>query len=148
MALTKRIGFGVQLECDPTGGSTLAALGAIVDGIDGSESKTTEVDTSLLVDKVMTKSGAQIDPGNVTFKIAYDPKDTGSTQILTSLLLSSFPAAWQVVYPTIGSETPAPTDPVFQGFVSSFKVSRQKASMVTADVTITLSGSTGLATGS
>lgn len=147
MSLTKRIGFGVTLECDPTGGSSLVALGAIVDGIDGGEGKTDEVDTSILTDKFKTKSGAQIDPGTVSFQIAYDPADTESTHILTGLLSSSAIANWQVAYPIIGTEIQQ-KDRAFLGFVSGFKVSRKKANLVIADVTITISGDPGFATGS
>lgn len=141
MSLTKRIGFGVTLGCDPAGGVTYAVLGAVVDGLEGAEAKTDEVDTSVLGDKYKTKAGAQVDPGNVTFSIAYDPLDTATTTVLTGLLASSAVAGWQITYPVIAAETQQKD--AFKGFVSGFKRSIKKANLIVADVTITVSGTPG-----
>lgn len=142
MSLTKRIGFGVTLGCDPTGGTTYAVLGAVVDGLDGPDAKAEEVDTAVLSDKYKTKAGAQIDSGNVTFQIAYDPLDTATTTVLTGLFSSSAVAGWQILYPVIASETQQKD--AFQGFVSGMKRTISKDKMIVADVTITISGKAGL----
>lgn len=143
MSLVKRIGFGVTLGCDPTGGTSYAVLGAVVDGIDGPDPKTEEVDTAVLADKYKTKAGAQIDSGNATFQIAYDPLDTATTLVLTGLLTSSANAGWQITYPVIGAETQQKD--AFVGFVCGLKRTISKEKMIVADVTICVSGKAGLA---
>jgi hypothetical protein len=145
MSLTKRVGLGVILNCDPTGGITYTALGSIVDHIDGADAKTTVYDSSLLTDKFTTKGGAQIDPGSVTFTIAYDPLDTSTTTVLTALLASSAIAGWQLLYPIIGTEVQQ-KEP-FKGLVSGFKRGVKKGAMITADVTISVSGDPGFTGG-
>lgn len=128
--------------CDPAGGTAYAGLGAIVDGFDGGDGKTDEVDTSILSDKFKTKAGAQIDSGKVTYSIAYDPSDTATTQVLTTLFGNSNIAHWQIVYPSLGAgDTPAPD--TFLGFVSGFKKTGKKDKLLTADVEVTISGSPG-----
>jgi len=141
MSLTKRVGLGVTLSCDPLGGVTYVVLGSIVDHIEGADAKTTVFDSSLLGDKFTTKGGAQIDPGEVTFTIAYDPLDTATTVVLTGLLASSVIAGWEIEYPIIGAEVQQKKS--FVGLVSGFKVSRKKGAMITADVTISVSGNPG-----
>jgi hypothetical protein len=141
MSLTKRIAFGITLGCDPTGGTAYATLGAVVDGFDGADAKTEVVDTSVLADKYHTKGGAQIDPGTVTFTIAYDPLDTATTTVLTGLLTSSVVAGWQVTYPIIGAETQQKD--TFKGLVSGFKITAKKQNMLIAEVTIAVSGKPG-----
>ena len=141
MSLTKRVGLGVTLGCDPTGGVTYALLGSIVDHIDGADAKTVIFDSSLLTDKYETKGGAQIDPGTYTFKIAYDPLDSSTTTILTGLLTSSVIAGFQLEYPVIGAETQ--NKEPFVAIVSGLKVSRPKGGLIVADVTLTVSGKPG-----
>lgn len=141
MSLTKRVGLGVTLSCDPLAGTSFAALGSIVDHIDGADAKTTVFDNSLLTDKYETKGGAQIDPGQVVFTIAYDPLDTGTTTVLTGLLSSSAVAAWQIAYPVIGGELQ--NKETFNGLVSGFKRGIKKGALITADVTISVSGKPG-----
>ena len=141
MTLLRRIGFGVVLNCDPTGGTTYAALGAIVDGLDGGDAKTTAIDTTILGDKFMTKGGGQIDPGEVTFTIAYDPLDAATNLVLTTLLGNSNVAHFQISYPAVGGS--GATTETFFGFVSGYKRTIAKDKMITAEVTITISGDPG-----
>lgn len=140
MSLTKRIGYGITLGCDPTGASSFTTLGAVVDGIDGPDAKTDKVDTTILSDKFKTAAGAQIDPGTVTFKIAYDPSDTDTTQKLTALHQSSDVASWQVTYPGPVTDNP------FLGFVAGFKRTIETKTLVVAEVTIQVSGTPGYGT--
>lgn len=141
MSLTKRVGLGVTLGCDPTGGVTYATMGSIVDHIDGPDAKGKVYENALLVDKYTTKGVAQIDPGEVTFTIAYDPLDTSTTTILTGLLTSGVIAGWEIVYPIIGVETQQ-KEP-FTGAVSGFKRGIKKGEMITAEVSIAVSGKPG-----
>ena len=143
MSLTRRIGFGVVLNCDPTGGTTFAALGAIVDGLDGGDAKTTVIDTSILGDKFMTHGGGQIDPGEVTFTIAYDPLDAATNLVLSALLGNSNIANFQISYPAVAGA--GATTETFKGLVSGYKRTIAKDKMITAEVTITISGDPGFA---
>lgn len=145
MSLTKRVGFGVQFQyqSNPVG-PVYTTLGAVVDGVDGGDAKTTIIDTAILSDKFMPKAGGQIDSGEVTFTIAYDPLDTGTagtTNVLTGLLGSSAIQIFRILYPVIGAE--AQQSDVFSGVVSGFKRTIAKDKMITAEVTITISGDAG-----
>lgn len=152
MSLTRRVGLGVILSVDPIGGTSYAALGAIVDTIDGADAKGNTYDSSLLTEKYITKGVAQIDSGTVTFKIAYDPADTATTQVLALQLSGGTPGGsttnvqataphWKITYPIVGAETQQTE--TFFGWVTGFKRGIPKNNMITADITITLSGPPG-----
>jgi len=141
MSLVKRIGYGCTLGCDPTGGTSYAVLGAIVDGWKGPEAKADEADTSILVDKWKNSQPAQVDPGSMTFQIAYSPEDTGTTTVLTGLLTSGVVAGWEVTLPAVSPGT-AQTK-TFSGYVSGFSPDVKKANLVVADVTVRVSGNPG-----
>lgn len=159
----RRIGLGVTLGVDITGvGTTYTILGAIVDGLDGPDAKGTVVDLTLLSERYKVKTVADVDPGEVTFTIAYDPSDATSTQILTGLLTGTFSSTtaialpiWQISYPATGgypplsggtaAAVPAITDPPFYGTVSGFKRTISKDKMVVAEITIAVSGKPGFA---
>ena len=138
MALTKRVGFGVVLQYFNV---SYITLGAIVEGVDGGDAKTTVIDTAILSDKFMPKAGGQIDSGEVTFTIAYDPLDTGTTTVLTGLLGSSAITNFKILYPIIGAE--AQQSDVFAAIVTGFKRGIAKDKMITAEVTLTISGDAG-----
>lgn len=150
MTLTRRAGLGVTLGVDPTGGTSFTVLGAIVEGIDGPDAKGEEYDASLLTDKYKHKDVAQVDPGDLTFTIAYDPADTATTQAL-ALQLSGGTAGgsqtvaampnWQISYPIIGVETQQKE--TFLGRLKGFKRRIKKSEMIMADITIAVSGVPG-----
>src|SRR5579871_2518705 len=104
MSLTKRYGYAVTLGCDSSGGSSFTVLGNIVDSIEGADVKADEIEVTLLADKIKTWAQGQIDGGQVTFKIAYDPADTSGTTIAT-LLGNGNVANWQISYPIINAES-------------------------------------------
>lgn len=150
----RRIGFGVTLGVDPTGaGASYTIIGAIIDGVEGPDAKKTVIDTTLLSDAYRTISVAQGEPGEVTFQIAYDPSDTTSTGTLAGLLTSGYssvaatnPPKWQISYPASGGQgaaIEAATDS-FYGFVTGFKRTISKDKMITADITISISGNPGI----
>ena len=87
MPVNKRIGLGFTLSVDPLGGTSYTTIGAIVDGFGESEAKAMMVETAILTDVFITKSKSQVDPGEVTFIIAYDP-DEASSVLLNQLLAS------------------------------------------------------------
>ena len=139
MALTKRVGFGVVLQ--HYNGVSYDTLGAIVDGVDGADAKTTVIDTSILSDKFMPKAGGQIDSGEVTFTIAYDPLDTTTNTLLTGLLGSSALATYKILYPIIGAESQQ--SDTFTAIVTGYKRTIAKDKMILAEVTLTISGDAG-----
>lgn len=139
MSVTKRVGYGVQLQYYT--GSAYVTLGAVVDGVDGGDAKTTVIDTAILSDKFMPKAGGQIDSGEVTFTIAYDPLDTGTTTILTGFLGSSALTTFKILYPVIGVETQQ--FDTFAAIVTGFKRGIAKDKLITAEVTLTISGDAG-----
>lgn len=143
MALTRRIGFGVTLDCDPAGGTTYANLGAIVDGLDGGDAKTTVIETAILGDKFVTKAGGQVDPGEVTFTIAYDPLDAATNLVLTALLGNSNVAHFRINYPAVAGA--GATTETFFALVTGYKRTIAKDKMITAEVTLSISGDPGFA---
>jgi hypothetical protein len=132
-------GFGSTLSCDPTGGTSFAVLGALVDSWDDSDAKATEIDTTLLSQKYMTSVPGQVSTGDCSFTIAYDPTSGSSAAILGALLTSGTIANWQQTYNRAGSGVPMP----FLGYVSSLGVSSKKGTLVTQKVTIKKSQATG-----
>jgi hypothetical protein len=137
LSLNRLTGFGVTLGVDVTGGSTFVTLASIVTPPSGPSAKTEKVDVSILSDKSKQYAGAQIDPGEVSFEIAYDLNDVTTTTLAT-LLGNSAIANWQITYTagTIATET-------FKGFVSGFDRKMGVTERVSATVTITVSGPAG-----
>lgn len=144
MALEKRIGFGCKLGVDTSGGSSYDEIGSVVDGWTGPSAAADEVDTTILSDTWKTFMKASIDPGSVSFQIAYDPNDT-DCQGINSLLASTSTtlATWQVTFPDVGSGTDTET---FTGFVTSLDREVSKTGLVMATIGIKISGNPGFAT--
>jgi hypothetical protein len=138
-SLVKVIGFGSTLSCDPTGGTSFTTLGAIVDGWDESQAKAEKANTSILSDKYMTAAPAQVDPGEVSFEIAYDPMTGSSAATLGALLTSGAIANWQTSLNRGGT----PVTSTFLGYVSGLGVAVKKAALVTQKVTIQKTGNPG-----
>lgn len=136
MALSKRLGFGCTLGVDPAGGSSFTTLGNVVDGVTGPGATATDVETTVLSDTWKTFAKADIDPGSVSFMIAYDPDDT-NTQTLVDLLgsTSSTLPTWQLTFSGSGSNTET-----FTGYLQAFERVAQKGALITANITIKISG--------
>lgn len=139
MALTKRIVYGSTLAVDTSGGSSYTTLGNIVDGWDGPSAERSVIDTSVLADEYITKAPGQIDPGEVTFVIAYDPADANTNE----LEIDGGVYSWQANYKD--STSAATETETFDGFVSSKGVAATgKDGLVTCSITITITGNPGL----
>jgi len=143
MSLTKRIGLGITLAVDTTGGTTFVDLASIVDGFT-SDAKAKDVDTSLLTDTFDTFLKGPIDGGTVTLTIAYSPEDTNTTKILGGLFysMSQTLANWQITYPAVGAGTAQ--NETFLGYVSSMSRAVKRDGYLTSQVTIKVSGDPGL----
>jgi len=141
MSLTRRIALGFIISVDPAGGTSWTDLGNIVDGYKGPDSKADKVDISILADVFKGMTKGQIDSGEMTFEIAYDPEDSQSA-LLESLLQQYDPVpSWKITYPHGGTPTR-----IFTGHLSgrSEEVSRSK--LVTCSLTIFVNGDPGYAT--
>jgi hypothetical protein len=141
MTLERRVGLGYTLSVDPTGGTTFAVLGSIVDAIDGPDAKKDDIDISILADIKKFFSPGQLDAGVVTFQIAYDPADTDTHTLATLLNSTSTTLAnWKINHSgTSNQET-------FLGYVNGFARKTGKGKLVVADVSIKVSGDTGYKT--
>ena len=131
MALVRRIGLGVTLSVNAV------VIGSIVDGFAGPDCKADEVDTTILSETFKTFAKSQIDPGQLTFVIAYDPNYTDTTS-LNTLLASGASATWLVTYPT------ATLTETFSGYVSGLSREIKKDGLCQATLTIKISGDPGL----
>ncbi len=144
MAVNKRAGFGVTLSVDPTGGTSYTTLAAIVDGVSESDAKATTVDTTLLSETFMTNTKTQIDPGEVTFTIAYDPDET--TSVLLKALHTSVnpvPPAWLITYPYGVLGSGSITTKGFFAHLTGLSREQKKDGMIVQNVTLKKTGNPG-----
>lgn len=145
MSVNKRIGYGMTLGCDPNGGTSYTTLGAIVDGLKDGDAKADTADTTLLADTYKTKSKGQVDPGEASFTIAYDPDEATSTTLATLLgTASATPPTWIVTLPagTLGSGSI--TTKTFAGHLTGMGREIMKDKMITCNITITKTGNPGM----
>lgn len=147
MSVNRRVGLGFTLGMDPTGGTSYTVLGAIVDGWKGGGAKKHAIETALLSDTWMTFGVGQIDPGEVTFVIAYDPDDSASTvPLVTNLASTSQVAAnFQVTFPNGASGSGVIQHETFRGFVVGVNRDIDRGKLLTAEVTIKVTGDVGYA---
>ncbi len=144
MTLNRRIGLGFTLAVDTAGGTTFVTLGSIVDGWKESGSKADTADISILSDKYKQKSKGQIDPGDVTFSIAYDPDDATSTTLITAFSsTSATPPNWQITYPSGTGGAGTTTTETFKGHLTGLGREVMKDKLVVCEVTITKTGDPG-----
>ncbi len=149
MTLIKRISNGITLGYNDTTNTTYTTLANVVKMISGPSAKAETVKLDLMADIYDTKSRGSVDPGQVKFDIAYDPTDGNSTK-LASLLGSSFATlasgvpSWKLTYPAVGTNS-AQTE-TFSGFVAGLDRKAEKNNMVSAEITIEVSGDPGFPT--
>ncbi len=141
MTLRRRIGLGFTIAVDPAGGTSWTTLGNVVDGYKGPDSKADKVDVSILVDIFKPMAKGQIDSGEMTFEIAYDPEDSHST-LVESLLQQYDPVpTWLITYPHGG--TPTRT---FSAQLSGRSEEVSRGKLVTCTITLFIYGDPGYAT--
>lgn len=140
MSFIKRVGFGNFLAVDPTGGTTFASIGSVVDGFHGPDSKAKEANTSILTDWYETSAPSSVDPGSVTFVCAYDPVDA-TAHTIALLLGSGAVANWQLTYS--GGTPPVET---FLGYVAGMSREMKREGLITMSITIRISGTPGFKT--
>lgn len=138
--MTKYIGFGNTLGVDSSGGSTYVIIAEVVDAINRSGMEAEVIDTAVLADQYGTFCKGMIDPGTLEFDIAYDP-GVGTSAVLAGLLESCTPAGWEVTYTACCSGEVAES---FVGLLTSFSITSAKADLVTASISVKVSGNPGL----
>lgn len=143
MSLTRRIGYGSSLAVDPAGGSSFTTIAGIVDGWTGPNVQADEIETTILSDTYKKYARGQIDPGELSFEIAYDPEDATS-QMLVDLYNDCTVATWQVTLSATCDAGGGTVTESFSGWVKSFSIKATKSDLVKAEVTIRLSGNPGL----
>jgi len=141
MTLTRRVGYGSTLGTDFAGGTNYVALGNIIDGWSGPGATADEIETTVLVDTYKTFCAGQIDPGECTFRIAFDPTDTDSSSIANALE-DGTTLNWQITYASCGGSS---TTDSFSAWVKGFSIVVQKDQLTTADITLRITGSPTIA---
>lgn len=129
MSLTKRIGFGWTLAA--AGGG----LANIVDGFKGPGAKATMADTSVLTDFWDTFAKCCADGGEMTFTVAYDPIDANSLSI-GDMLQNTTATTFTVTDNSGHAQT-------FSAFVTGIDREVKKKNLVTADITLKITGDPG-----
>ncbi len=147
MSLTRRIGLGVTIGMDASGNAnSFTVLGAVVDGLNHGGAKADVADLSILSDTYKPKGKGQIDPGEITLSVAYDPSDSSNTNTSRALaaalaLTGPAPIAFQISYPAVGSVNAILEN--FSGHITGLGREIKKANLIVAPVTITVSGDPG-----
>lgn len=152
MSLTRRIGLGITIGIDRTGGSSFVNLGYLVGGLKRGTAKAQTIECPIATDTYIPKGKGQLTPGQTKLKIYYDPSDSSNTnnsRLLAAALADTGPpgteANFQVTYPAVGSVNAL--SETFKGWVTDLgDLDMDVKSPVVADVTIDISGTPGLQT--
>jgi hypothetical protein len=137
--MQKRTGFGCRLLVDPAGGTSFVHVANVITGWSGPNTSADVAETTVLADLYKTYKREQIDPGQATLSIAYDPLDT-ATQILVDLYDSGANAAWAQEFSDEGAGT---ITEVFTAMIVGFERTMEKGTLVTASLTLQVSGNAG-----
>jgi hypothetical protein len=135
MTLTRRIGLGFQLTASGISCS-------IVDGLTGPGAKADTVDISIITDTFKQFAKGRVDPGELSCMVAYDPADS-TGQALAALLPVRTPVpTWTITYPDEGGGTSTQS---FSAHLTGFELDAQVDKLVTAKITLKLTGDPGFA---
>lgn len=146
---TKHAGFLGTLGWDPAGGTSYTTIAQIRDMTGPSISRTEiEVADRSVTGYYKEYIGGFVDPGSITFDLTWDPITTDShAQTSGTGLLADFEtdqcsqAAWQWQLDGCGGTATF----TFDGFLSGFEVSDPFEDVVTASITVKISGKPTLA---
>ncbi len=144
MTLNRRIGLGFTLAADPTGGTSFSTLAAIVDGWDEEDAKAETPDTAILADLYKTFGKSQIDPGGITFEIAYDPDHATTTTLITMFKsVSQVAPNWQIGYPGGDSGAGSVVAESFKAHCVGMGRSVKKGKLLVCKITLKKTGQPG-----
>ena len=142
MTINRRVGLGFTLGCDAANGTSFTTLGAIVDGWKGPQGKKETVNISVLADTYMVFGVSQIDGGEVTFKIAYDPDEATSTTLNTLFAqVNQTPANWQIHYPVGSNGSGSTVSETFHAHVVGLSKEVKVNELMTCEVSLKITGS-------
>lgn len=139
--MAKTLGYGTVLilcSSDNTTENNVAFVRSISGpGVSGSDVDTTTLDSS---SNYRTFVGGLLDPGEVTFNLAYDP--TAATHALIAHLMGErHTAAWKVALGSSGG-----TLTTFSGHIKGMGREIPLDDLVTCDVTVKVTGKPGYTT--
>jgi hypothetical protein len=145
MSLNRRIGLGVTIAVDASGGTSFTTLGNVVDGAKEGGTKAQTGDVSILADTFMQFAKGQIDPGEKTFTIAYDPDDSNFTVLKTLHdQIQTTPPNWQISLPSGTLGAGSTTTKTYKGFVVGMGREIAKDKLLTLEVTVKKTGDPGM----
>ena len=144
MTTNRRIGLGFTISVSPTGtAGTYTGIGSLINSPQGPGAKADTVDVSLLSDTYKQKAKGQVDSGDVTFSIMYDPDDTSTTTLTALLTQTTTIPAWKVGYPAGTNGAGTVTTETFSGPLVGFSRKASKTGKIEAEITIAVSGGAG-----
>lgn len=140
--MAKSVGYGsVLIVCSSSDGTTENNIAQVRNisgpGVSGNDVDTTTLDSS---SNYRTFVGGLLDPGEVTFSIAYDPTNATHTR-LARYLNDRYTANWKVA---AGSS--AGTLTAFSGHIKGMSREIPLDDLITCDLTIKVSGKPGYTT--
>jgi hypothetical protein len=152
MSLTRRIGLGITIGIDRSGGSNFTALGYLIGGTKRGTGKAEVIPCPIASDTYIPKGKGQITPGQTKFNVYYDPSDSSNTnnsRLLSAALADTGPpgteANFQITYPAVGAVNAI--SETFKGWVTDLgDVDLDVKSPLIVPVTIDISGNPGLQT--
>ncbi len=140
--LQRRIGLGVVIAADDASAGNYVNLASVVEGFEHGGAKAKVVDASILSDTYERIGKGQVNPGEVTLMIAYDPSaNTTAARLAALLAITGFDTGtnFKVTYPACGSENAA-VNKTFKGYVTSLGLSVKRDKLITQSVTIAVDG--------
>ena len=142
-AINRRLGLGFLLGVDPAGASAFQNVAGIVDGWKEGAAKAKMGDVTIYTDLYEQFAKGQINPGELSMMLAYDPDNT-ITQLLVTLLQQQLPAPnWQISYPSGSLGAGTIITQVFLAHLSSLGREINRGKLVTCEVTLTKTGAPG-----
>jgi hypothetical protein len=145
--MQRRQGDGVTLDVDAAGGTTFVNVATIVDGYSSGGAKATTSDLSILTDVFMPFGKSQVDPGEVSFMIAFDPAD-GTSQLMATLLaqvgVHEQSPNWRFTFPAVGA-VPSKSFQ-YRAWLTGMGDEVKKGKLVNAPITLKKSGNPGYST--
>ncbi len=139
----KRIANSLTLSINTGTTTSYTSLGNIVKMLSGPGAKAEVIKLDLLGDVYDSKTRGSIDPGQVKFGLCYDPTDPDTTILAASLgaaysTLAVTVPSFRITFPAIGTTTAF--SETFTAFVAGYERTGEKNNMVTADITLEVSG--------
>jgi hypothetical protein len=137
----RRIGEGVTLSWDVSGGTTWTNIGTLVD-TDKMEASWKTVNASLQGEVADRPLKTSYSPGKLKYNIIYDPLNTEYIALKASFVSNNVPIPnWKVTFPdTLGGAGSGSTTDSFFGSLTGLSREFKKDSFLTCELEITVYG--------